>query len=291
MKYQEIVAHSSHVNHVRFDESGHFIFSLGFNGEIKEWNTHSLHLSAEYIGHSKTVNDLLTDDVGQKLISISGDGYMKIWDSAFKKEEDSFLLDKKGLTSFFKVSEKFVWLSTSSQKLLCYDMKKSAITFKIKSKFKNQRILDYNHKKNILAIGGLGEIIQLINAENGELIKEIQGHHPAVSGLRFLDDTYYLSVGYNGDLLLVDFENEKEIDRKILIGENFYAMAMDTSESRIAISSAHKVSVLSSSSLEIIHEFKTTSKGNYGLVFSPSGKMLALASADKKVRLWTFEDQ
>lgn len=288
MKYYEIEAHSSRVKNVKFDLSGHSIFSLGFNGEIREWDAYSLDFLAEYLGHSKTVNDLLIDETNQELVSISSDGSIKTWDRTSKKEKYSSLLDKKGLTSLVDVSDRGLWLSASSQKLLFYDLKNSKITLRIICKFKDQRILDFNCKNKILAIGGLGGFVQLVSSENGELIKEIREYGSAVSGLKFLNNSNYISVGSGGEISIFDFENEKEIDGKILKGENFYAIALNTLNGKLAISSKNKVSLLDSSSLEVVNEFETTSKGNYGLSFSPSGKMLALASADKKVRVWKF---
>nr|WP_321234141.1 hypothetical protein [uncultured Psychroserpens sp.] len=286
MVYKEIKAHSSYVNKVVFESDGKSFYSLGFNGEIKKWDTESLKLLEEYHIHDKTVNDLIV--LQNKLLSVSGDGYLKVMDKKKKITTRSYLIDKKGINNFKSVSDKLVWISTASQNLILFNISEMKILKKIKLNFKNQVVLSFNKSKNLIAVGGLGNLVHFFGSSDGQLIHAIDTHETAISSLMFLNNSKCIFLGHKGNLSLILLKKSTTENGKNLHGNNFYSMTLNKAKNILAISSAYKVTLLKVDTLEIIKEIDTICKGNYGLTFSPDGKLLALASADKKVRLWNI---
>ena len=66
-------------------------------------------------------------------------------------------------------------------------------------------------------------------------------------------------------------------------------MAYSQQRNELAITADKAVMLLDADTYEVKQELTSTAKGNYGINYSHNSKLLALASADKKVRIWELD--
>ena len=107
-----IEAHSSHVNRVLFSEDDQLLFSFGFSGELRGWNTSDWSLARNYEGHTETVNCGV--QLGDQLISVSRDKTINFFEINSGKLLQTVSDHKKGVGHISKTANE-QYLLTSGQ--------------------------------------------------------------------------------------------------------------------------------------------------------------------------------
>ena len=138
----------------------------------------------------------------------------------------------------------------------------------------------------VLCSSGLGSEILVWSVADGRLERSLEGHEVAVGSLEVSPDGRYLiSTGYEGTAKAWSTEDWK-ISWSVELPSTAGFLALSPDGETLAVSTDFKVLLWSTSSRGLVEELPVPAKGVYQLDFSPDGRWLAVAAADKRVRVW-----
>jgi WD40 repeat protein len=264
------------------------LFSFGFNGELKCWNTADWSLIRELKGHTETVNGGV--EYNGSLISVSRDKKINFFEldtgKCFHTVEDH----KKGMDNILMTpDEKYLITSGQDKMAITRNMDGSPIAA-LKPNGKNLSIKTITPDSRHVLIGGMGDRLQVFSIPDLKAVTGFQAGKIAHTCVRCHPDKELAwCLDYAGNLNIIDTTHWKvtqviPLNRKGTIG-----MAFAPLRNELAISADKAVLLLDADSLELKQELASTAKGNYGLNYSNDNKLLAMASADKKVRIWELD--
>lgn len=286
MKASRIIeAHSSHVNGLRYSQDGKKLFSYGFSGELKAWSAVDYSLEMEYLGHSKSVNGLIETE--NQLISGGLDGKLNFYEKG-KPEPINTLEDHKKGISALKMSEDGSRIITTGEKrmLVVRDAEGEIIT-ELKADAKRVSIKAISPDNAYCLLAGLGNKVRVFSLDELTEIHSFELGQIAINGIRLSKDASTAwALDYSGQVFKLktsNWEIEQELNLK---RKGVYGICYDEKRLEVAITADKAVLLLDSDSLETKEVLKSEAKGNYGLSYHPNGSQLALASADKRVRIW-----
>lgn len=147
-----------------------------------------------------------------------------------------------------------------------------------------------------LATAGYDRIIQIWNTTSGEILRTLKGHNGAVFGIAFSPDGSVLATaGGDSSVKLWNTENGQRLDTfGQPTGEQF--LTAFTPDSRFILAggtdkqvriwrwvSGDEIGINPLVQVRFVHEDEITD-----LTIDPSGKLLATASADRTVKVWSL---
>ena len=283
-----IEAHSSHVNCARFSPDSSFVVSAGFSGELRAWDPESAKLIREYSGHEKSVNSVAFFDDQELLVSGSADGTLIVWDAESGKPLKTWTDLSKGIGSVAVTGDETIVASGPQTMLHVRTWPDGNVVNTVKPVSKNLSVLALSGDRKTAVIGGLGSTVFYYSMADGSEIGRLETGEKAIMSFRYSDSNRFYIYGYSGELVLRSTSDEILATYK---GPGGYGgVAVAPGGRTVAMSSSEGISILSTNDLSLIKKIPVKAKGNYGLSFSPDGGQLALASADKRVRIWTREE-
>ncbi|GGF33035.1 hypothetical protein GCM10010954_35260 [Halobacillus andaensis] len=286
MIIQSIKAHSSHVNQLKYHPEERFLLSAGFNGELFLWDVDTQEKIQEYNGHLKTVNCIQWIENGRKLISASGDGKILMHEvsasSPFKSWQDL----KSGVSHLrFTYDGRYLLTSDKSSMLRVREWPEEDVVQKLKSDQQNSGVLATASQEHHAIIGGVGPKLRRFLIPSGEVLEEFEGHEQATMKVEFFDgDRHGVSAGYDGRLILWDMQAHQKLESYSIGNEGYYTIAISPDEKEVAIAMPYRLTRVQLDNLKMQH-YDLPAKGNYCVDYLPGGKQLAIASADKTIKL------
>lgn len=278
-----ILGHSSHVNGVTFSKDGSKLYSYGFSGELKVWNSSDWSHLQDLDGHSKSVNGLL--ELENSLMSGALDGKLNVYEKESGKLIKTYEDHKKGING--------LKLSDDEQFILSYGEKRMAVLRNAEGEILNELKADARHQSvkvispdnSYILIAGVGNKIRKFSLPDFDLLKEMEIGQVAINRVIEAKNQLWI-LDYSGEVFQVDAQSwelkkQYRLNRKGVMG-----MCYAPTRNELAITADKAVIILDAESLEEKQLLTSEAKGNYGLSWSPDEKTLALASADKRIRIW-----
>jgi len=283
-----IEAHSSHVNRVLFSEDDQLLLSFGFSGELRAWNTSDWSLARAYEGHTETVNCGV--QLGEQLISVSRDKTINFYELNTGKLLQTVSDHKKGVGHVSKTANE-QFLLTSGQDFMAVSRNAYGSMIKsLKPNGKNLGVLTTTPDSKYVLVGGYSNDIQVFTIPELEEVARFEAGNIAITSVRcHPEKALAWALDYGGHLNLIDTANWTRTQTVDLKRKGVMGMAYAPGRNELAITADKAVILLDADTLEMKQELKSTAKGNYGLSYSQNEKWLALASADKRVRLWQLD--
>ncbi|MEM6805084.1 MAG: hypothetical protein AAF696_27055 [Bacteroidota bacterium] len=286
MKATHIIeAHSSHVNGVRYSRDGHTLFSFGFSGELKAWSTLDLSLHMEYQGHSKSVNGLLQTQ--KYLISGGLDGKLNFYEKGNPLPIRTLEDHKKGVSALRLSPDGSRMITTGEKRMLVLRDTEGEIIQEVKADAKRLSIKAISPDNAYCLLAGLGNKVRVFSLDDLAEIHSFELGQIAINGIRLsTDGSTAWALDYSGQLFKLN-TSHWEIEQELALKrKGVYGICFDDKRSEVAITADKAVLMLDANKLEVKEILKIEAKGNYGLAYHPGGHQLALASADKRVRIW-----
>lgn len=283
-----IRAHSSHVSKVLFTKDDSMLFSFGFSGELRCWNTADWSLIREFEGHSETVNGGV--EYNGSLITVSRDKKLNFFELDTGKLTDSIEDHKKGIDNILMTSDqKYLLTSGQDRMVVTRNMDGSRIA-ELKPNGKNLSIKTTTTDSKHVMIGGLGNQVQVFTIPDLQEVASFEVGNIALTCIRcHPEKDLAWCLDYSGGLSVIDTKSWKVTEVVPLNRKGVMGLAYAPARNELAITADKAVLLLDADSLELKQELSSSAKGNYGINYSHDNKVLALASADKKVRIWNLD--
>lgn len=284
-----IPAHSGHVMCVQFSADCKSIYSAGFSGELKQWSVQDLSLIRELKGHTKSVNGLILKSASE-LISLSLDGNIIIWNNESSEQKFKHQYNQKGINcGLINHAGDTLFISTNNEFVSSLDISSFKLTKSLPTNKKQFGIRAIsNDDSQIFVSTNMGSFVILDSLELKQ-VREIKAHQTVTTSIQFFNNgENALSSGYEGEIKLWDCKNWKEVWKSNFNSRGFNPLSVSENEKLFAVAKDYGVLLYDLEKLTLISELRCEAKGNYGINFSADNNYLALASADKKVRIWNL---
>jgi WD40 repeat protein len=116
-------------------------------------------------------------------------------------------------------------------------------------------------------------------------------HEQAVGALAMAPSgEFMVSAGFEGNVAIWSIPGWARANLIKAGTSGVSSVSIHPNERLLAVTSEHNVSIFSVETGELVDEAKLEAKGVYSVHFSSDGRWLAVAAADKKVRVWDVSD-
>lgn len=283
-----IQAHSSHVNKVLFTKDDSMLFSFGFSGELRCWNTTDWSLIREFEGHTETVNGGV--EYNERLITVSRDKKINFFELESGKLFHSIEDHKKGIDNILMTRDQQYLLTSGQDKMAVSRNMDGSLIASLKPTGKNLSIKTTTPDSKYVVVGGMGDQLHVFTIPELESVASFDAGKVAVSCVRCHPEKGLAwCLDYSGSLNVIDTKNWEVTQVVPLNRKGGIGLAYAPKRNELAITADKAVLLLDADSLELKQELFSSAKGNYGVNYSHNNKLLALASADKKVRIWELD--
>jgi WD40 repeat protein len=169
--------------------------------------------------------------------------------------------------------------------------KNGADMFTLKTASRNLTTLAFSPENKYLVAGGLGDHIEVWDIEIGELSQTLVGHKTAILSIRYIQDGDLLfTMGYEGTVRYWQTSTWEE-RRCFNAGSDKLRGAYIPSGGKIvAVVSEGRIQFRNLEDWTMAYDLKVGTKAVNGVALSPDGLWFAVGAADKKIRIWRYND-
>ena len=285
----EIMAGTSHMSDVLFTADSSMLISAGMDNLIKLWDVPTWKQVGEIAGHEKSVNMLSLSPAEDLLVTGSSDKTVRIWDFPGGKQRD--ILDVKANGAHLSPNGK--WLATTADaRFRMFDFETLEVAWEMKTQKRDIHALKFSPIENTLTVAGMNSPeVRFFDPATGEAQGAFEAHDPFVMSFDYTpDEVHFASTGYyDGSLKIWDVKSRKMLHTHKLDAKGIMAVSTGPDNDTVAVSLDHQLLLFSIKEAALKKKIELKPKGIYQTDFSSDGRWLALASADKRVRVWDLK--
>jgi WD40 repeat protein len=286
------LAHDSHITSLKFTSDGRRLFSAGMDNVVKLWSAEDLSLLRTFSGHNKSVNCLALTPDEATLITGSSDATVRIWDVA-TAEQRVTLQDRKRVVADLSLSLDGEWVAAGSYKgrVAIWTIKGEPIAAFPASKQNVASVALSPVDRTLLATSGLGPDIKIWSLPEGRGLTTLTLPAVAVMQVRFTPDGRHLiALTYEGALHAWRTRDWTATETPTLTIPGARLFALDGPGERCAILSEGHVQIRTVPEWKVLQAFPVDARVLSAAAFSPSGQMLVVGAADRRIRVWRLDE-
>ena len=286
------LAHDSHITSLRFTSDGRRLFSAGMDNVVKLWSVEDWSLLRTFSGHNKSVNCLALTPDEATLVTGSSDATVRIWDVA-TAERRITLQDRKRVVAGLSISSDGEWIAAGSYKgrVAIWSIEGEPIAAFPASKQNLVSAALSPVDRTLLATSGLGADIKIWSLPEGKGLATLTLPAAATMQVRFTSDGRHLiALTYEGALHVWRTRDWTATEAPMPIIPGARLFALNRPGDRCAILSEGHVQIRSFPEWKALLEFPVDAKVLSAAAFPPSGQMLVVGAADRRIRVWNLEE-
>lgn len=288
-----IEAHSSHVTDVAFGIDGATLFSAGFRGELRCWSEGTF--VRDFVGLASCVNAVAWDAAERTLYAVSNEEGCRAWDvvtgEGWATGEGRPVIGRpKAFNSVALADDGAALLLANARSTLYRVSKTGAVAYKSDLGGKNRRILATLAHQGLVACGGLGPELPLIDQGTGETATVLNFETAAVTSAALSPDGSTLVVAtYEGALYGYDLGRGR-LGPKAQTPSDRISSVRFLGE-RLVAAAPFALLAFDPGDFRLVARAELPTKGNYAIAVAPDGCRAAVGSADGRVRVFALEQR
>ena len=276
--------HSAAVNSVAFSPNGNYLATGGEDKSVILWDvTAGPRLGESITPQTALVSDIAFSPGGEAMASASYDRTVTLWDFANRSQKSVI----ENSTSVYCVAfspdrTKMAWGLNNG--LVLRDRTGAQPDISIEGV--KAASVAFSPDSKTLAAPGKNNTVILLNADNGQMIRSLEGHSEPISSVAFSPGGRVLaSAGKDKRLFIWNIDTGKEINKPLPCYE-LTRLAFSPDGATLAFSGSDNSIVLCDVAKYETKAFSGHSMPVSSIAFSPDGHMLASGSQDTTVILW-----
>ena len=298
---KEIVlfGHRGCVNYASFSPDDNYIVTSSDDAIVAVWNSSTGKMIHKLTGHTKRVNSAHFSNNGRFVVSTSDDGTIIVWnvDSGDKKE---IISSSSGIAvdAIYSADDKFVIYHTDSNSDIHVWSLKKRIEEKMLKGNDNEAISFMASIDDTHVLVAYSERFCLWNIITGELVGEVHNYH-GVATSAFIDNNGEVaSLSINGESIMftigfmgmaLNCGHTDRVNSATLFCANDGLLCVSASDDSSVRVCKITDEISNSFQNELIAVFNGHSQGVKYATFNHKGDMIASASKDGTIRLWSYE--
>lgn len=281
----EFRAHEKHCMTAVFTPDDAHLISGGFGGQARIWTIDGT-LAGELVGHESAVTAVRISPDGALAVTAASDKTVRVWDLATRRQRAVLGKHRKQVLALDLDAPRDrvwsgghdgrlnAWSPASAELVKTIDLGGSVTSVAVRS------------QDGVVAATTVGSGLAILEPDGNEITRVGQGARVIGSATWAADGSFLLAS--SGGAATVWAAEGWEPVRQLTTGAgSIWPVALSPDGSRIALGWDHHVGLWSADESEPAAVIDGLPKGVYGLSFSHDGRLLAMAAADGRVRVWS----
>lgn len=288
--------HRGALEAVKYSFDGRYLFSGGWDREIRLWDTETGELVRVFYGHTDWVNGFALHHEGRIFASASRDNTIKIWDidsgdclkTITTESKESCTLH----TVAFSPDGETIIFAGNSAEIFEWDLKENKLKRILKQHEKSIYCLHYsNDGKKILSCSGDTNIF-IWDQESGTVLHTLANHDAAVQYAKFnFDCSKIVSGSKDGTIRIWDALTAQEL-QKFEASSSIHSVDFCIDDKRVAgCGEDRTIYIVDVDNGKLLQSLKGHESNILSVKFSPDGENVASGGgADRSVRIWNLKE-
>jgi len=289
--HADLIGHGGMVRSVDLSPDGKLVITGSFDFSARVWNFGDQSELAVLDLHEGPVTSVSFDPSGKYALTTSDDYRAIYWDLATFQPVHTLSGHKhKVMTAAFDPSGKIAATGSWDKSIKIWDLQSGTERRSIAANSPVNAVVFLNGGKFLLS-GGHHPVMELWNAETGDLAGKLEGHLMGVTALSVSPDgKQVLSASIDKSIRLWDVETMREL-RKIDVRDGQVYDVEFSPDGKRALTAGKDGYVVEwdLASGNPVHEIPAHDRIAWAATYTPDGRFAVSASSDEQARIWHIE--